>query len=84
MREKSRLDSARVWVAAAVCLLALLPSAAANNPPGESNRSCSAICYDRYYTCLVAGNSQSYCQRQYQYCLANCGTNPLTSPAHLP
>lgn len=76
MRQKSGLNPARVWAAVTVCLLALLPAAGAGKSPGATSRSCSSACYDRYYNCIVAGYSQSYCQWRYQYCLANCGTTP--------
>lgn len=75
MRTKlTRFFTLTVLVAA--CLFAVMPATGSMQPSGRTNRSCSAVCYDRYYNCIVSGKTSSYCQSQLSWCLGGCGTNP--------
>jgi len=79
----SKLSAVKIWAATATCLVlsaAVLPVAGNGNMVSGSvikdaeAYSCSATCYDRYYTCIYSGKGSTYCQSQLNYCLANCGT----------
>ena len=79
----SKLAAVKLWAATAACLVlsaALIPVAGNGNMISGSamedatQYSCSAGCYDKYYTCIYAGKGSTYCQSQLSWCLANCGT----------
>lgn len=74
MRNILRLNLSRGRIVIAACLLAIMPATGAMPPSGSTSRSCSATCYDRYYTCVYSGKTSSYCQSQLSVCLGGCGS----------
>ena len=73
-----QIASARLWAAVAACLVlaaTVLPvgGGGTGSLSGAQNYACSSVCFDRYYTCIVAGKGSTYCQAQLSLCLANCG-----------
>jgi len=74
----SQTASTKLWAAIAACLVlaaTMLPAGAGvgTSPKESQSYSCSSVCYDRFYNCIVAGKGVTYCQSQLSLCLAACG-----------
>lgn len=63
-----------VWgvVASGLLLTAALAGGVESPIKNAERQDCYSTCASNFRYCLSQGNSQSYCQAQYQTCVTNC------------